>query len=75
MKFGISQYWKPTPKIIRKLADSLVAATTFSGGIVVLNDYPKIGTIIFVIGFVAKTISNFFSDVTVDEQKDNLPTV
>jgi hypothetical protein len=64
IKFGLSEYWAPTPKSIRKIADSVVAATTFSGGITVLNGYPVAGTVIFVIGFVAKFVSNLFSEDT-----------
>ena len=62
MKFGISQYWKPTPKKIRKLADAVISASVFAGTISSLNDKPIIGTIIFVFGFLSKIISNFFSE-------------
>lgn len=62
MKFGINQYWAPTPKKIRKIADAIVAATTFSGSTAVLNGHPIAGTVIFVLGFLAKVISNFFSE-------------
>jgi hypothetical protein len=62
MKFKWSGYWKPTPKKIRKIADAIVAATTFSGSATVLNGHPLAGTIIFVLGFVAKVVSNFFEE-------------
>jgi len=62
MKFKWTGYWKPTPKKIRKIADAIVAATTFSGSVVVLNGHPLVGTIIFVLGFVAKVVSNFFEE-------------
>jgi hypothetical protein len=62
MKFKWSGYWKPTPKKIRKVADAIVAATTFSGSATVLNGHPLAGTIIFVLGFVAKVVSNFFEE-------------
>jgi hypothetical protein len=62
MKFKWSGYWKPTPKKIRKIADAIVAAATFSGSAVVLNGHPLIGTIIFVLGFIAKVASNFFQE-------------
>jgi hypothetical protein len=62
MKFKWSGYWKPTPKKIRKIADSIVAASTFSGSIVVLNGHPLLGTIIFVLGFISKMTSNFFQE-------------
>lgn len=62
MKFGISQYFKPTPKKIRTAADAIVAATTFSGSMIVLNGDAKVGTAIFIIGVVAKFISNLFAE-------------
>ena len=66
MKFGFSQYFKPTPKKIRSIADAVVAATTFGGSIIVLNGEPKVGTVIFVVGVIAKFISNLFAE---DEAK------
>lgn len=62
MKFGISQYFKPTPKKIRTAADAIVAAATFAGSMIVLNGDPKVGTAIFIIGVVAKFISNLFAE-------------
>lgn len=69
MKFGFGQYFKPTPKKIRSAADAIVAATTFGGSMIVLNGDPKVGTAIFIIGVVAKFISNLFAE---DEQKKKL---
>lgn len=68
MTFGLNEYWKPTPKNIRKAADAIVSACTFVGGITTLNGHPIVGTVIFVAGFVAKILSNFFSE-TPDETK------
>jgi len=62
MKFGISQYFKPTPRKIRTAADAIVAAATFGGTMIVLNGNPKVGTAIFIIGVVAKFISNLFAE-------------
>lgn len=62
MKFGISQYFKPTPKKIRSVADAVVAATTFGGSMIILNGDPKMGTGVFVVGVIAKFISNLFAE-------------
>lgn len=62
MSFGWNEYWKPTPLKIRKLADAIVAATTFSGSMVNLEVDSKIGTAIIITGFIAKTVSNFFAE-------------
>lgn len=61
MKFSWKEYWAPTPKKIRKMADAIVAAATFSGTLLSLNDNVKMGTFIFISGFFAKILSNFFS--------------
>ena len=66
MNFGLNEYWKPTPKNVRKAADAIVSACTFAGGMTTLNGHPIVGTIIFVTGFLAKILSNFFSE-TPDE--------
>jgi hypothetical protein len=62
MKLQRKGYWKPTPKKIRKIADSLLAATTFGATMTVLNGMPVLGTILFVIGVVAKFVSNFVAE-------------
>ena len=62
MTFGFKQYFKPTPKKIRTIADAVVAAATFAGSIIVLNGDPRAGTVIFIIGVVAKFTSNLFAE-------------
>jgi hypothetical protein len=64
MKFGIQHYWEPTPKSVRKVADAIVSACVFAGGLTSLNGHPIVGTIIFSTGFIAKAVSNFFTDDT-----------
>lgn len=68
MKFGIKQYFKPTPKNIRTIADAVVAAATFGGSVIVLNGDPKIGTAVFIVGVIAKFVSNLFAE---DEKKQD----
>jgi hypothetical protein len=67
MKFGWEEYWKPTPKNIRKFADSVIVACVFSGGYATMNDNPTLSTTIFILGFVFKIISNFFSETPTNE--------
>ena len=62
MQFGPQHYWAPTPKKIRQLADSILAGVVFAGSTASLNGHPIVGTVIFVIGVVAKIVSNFFSE-------------
>lgn len=63
MKFGWKHYFKPTPKRVRLLGDSLAAAGTFGASIAILNGHPIVGTTIMVIAVIGKFISNFFTDV------------
>lgn len=62
MKFGWKQYWKPTPSVIRKIADAVISVTTLVGSFVTIEKNPVTGTIVMVVGVVAKIISNFFSE-------------
>lgn len=63
MKFGWKHYFKPTPKRVRLLGDSLAAAGTFGAGIAILNGHPIVGTTVMVVAVIGKFISNFFTDV------------
>jgi hypothetical protein len=55
-------YWKPTPKKIRKLADAIGGACVFAGGLTSLSGHAIVGTVIFTAGFLAKILSNFFAE-------------
>ena len=62
MKFSLKAYWAPTPKSIRKAADSILAGATLASTFAVMNDYPKLATAIMVISVIAKIASNFFTE-------------
>ena len=65
MKFGIKHYWAPTPKVIRKIADSILAAATTIATFAAFNDHATLATVVMIIAGVAKFASNFFAeDVT-----------
>jgi hypothetical protein len=61
-KFGVDQYYQPTPKNIVKLANAIVTGCTFAGSASTLNNQPIIGTIIFVFGYLAKIVSEYFGE-------------
>lgn len=61
MKFSLKSYWKPTPKGIRKIADSLLAGATLASTFSIMNDYPKLAIWIMIISVITKIISNFFT--------------
>ena len=64
IKFTWKGYWEPTPKGIRKLADSILAGATLGGTFAAMNDHPKLATGIMITAVIAKIISNFFTDDT-----------
>ncbi len=61
-KFGISEYWKPTPKKIRKVADSLSAAALAVSAFTFASDYKVVAYIVLASAFVGKFLSNLFSE-------------
>jgi hypothetical protein len=62
MKFTLKGYWEPTPKGIRKIADSVLAGATISGTFAAMNEHPKLATGVMIIAVIAKILSNFFTD-------------
>lgn len=62
MKFGMAHYFKPTPKRIRILGDSMAAASLFVSGMAISNGYEKLAVYVSVAGWAGKFISNFFTD-------------
>lgn len=61
IKFGWKQYFKPTPKRLRILGDSLAAASLFVSGLAIAIGYEKIAISVAVAGWLGKFISNFFA--------------
>ena len=62
MKFGLKEYFLPTPKKLRVLGDTLVALGTAAGSWTILDGNPQAGTIIVVLSVVGKFLSNFFAE-------------
>lgn len=67
MKFGFQEYFKPTPKKVRKIADSLSAAAMAASGYAFVQDYKVFAYIILSSAFVGKFLSNLFSEEKVEE--------
>jgi hypothetical protein len=63
-KFSFKNYFKPTPKRIRILGDSIAGASTLVASYSIIYGDPKIGTAIMITGWVGKFLSNFFTDET-----------
>ena len=67
IKVSWKDYYKPTPTMVRKIADALAGAAVFAGSISQLNGCPKLATGIFIAGFATKFLSNFLSARPADD--------
>jgi hypothetical protein len=60
-KFNFKKYWEPTPKNIRKFADSLLSISALLGTyITMFEDNKWIGISMMITGVIGKFLSNFF---------------
>ena len=66
MKFqlNLKSYWKPTPKSIRKIADSILAGSVTIASFAAFSEHTKLATGVMIIAAIAKFTSNFFTDET-----------
>ena len=62
MKVGINHYWSPTPKSVRKVADSLSAGALAVSGYSFMTDYKVVAYVVLACAFVGKFLSNLFAD-------------
>ncbi len=61
MKFSLKSINKPTPTIIKHIADSVQGALGSTGIAMIVNSHPTLGAAFVIVGFVSKVLSNFFS--------------
>ena len=59
-----SNFFKPTPKRVRVLGDSLAGSAVFIATISMVSGYEKIAIAVAIVGMVGKFLSNFFADET-----------
>jgi hypothetical protein len=71
MKFGLKYYFKPTPKKIRLIGDSLAAASLFVSGMTLMEGYKEIAIFIAISGWVGKFLSNMFADADPKTQTED----
>ena len=62
MKLSWKGYWHPTPKGIRKIADSLLAGATLAATYSFTTDHQTVGLVVMIVSVVAKIVSNFLTD-------------
>ena len=61
LKFGLSEYSKPTPKKLRRLGDGLLLVSTiFTEETMV--DKPALASVALICGVIGKFLTNFFSE-------------
>jgi hypothetical protein len=67
LKMGLGSYMKPTPTLMRKIGDGLLAVSTFVTGSMVAFDpeivnHKGIAIAVLCIGAVGKFMTNLFSE-------------
>jgi hypothetical protein len=61
LKFGLSEYAKPTPRKLRRLGDGLLLISTIMTNEVMIEK-PAIASISLICGVLGKFLTNFFSE-------------
>lgn len=69
MKFSWKSYWRPTPVIIKKAADSMLAAATLFSTYSYATENKQLACIIMIVSVLAKFLSNFFEALPPAEDK------
>ena len=59
LKFGLFQYWKPTPLFFRKIGDTCLGVSAFLVTTNIVS--PKIDTAVLILGIAGKVFINLFS--------------
>ncbi len=68
MKISIKNYYKPTPKKMRKIGDALLGVSQFMTGYSIIMDEKWLAFTCIAIGTIGKFMTNFF--VEEEEQQD-----
>ena len=61
-KFNWKGYYEPTPKLFRKVGDSLMIAGSMISGAAIYNDNDIVAMICLYVGVFGKFMTNFFTD-------------
>jgi len=65
IKFSFNSYWKPTPKIARKIGDLCQWTCGALSIYQISNNHPIIGISILIVGFLGKIATSFFTDTDI----------
>lgn len=59
LKFGLFQYWKPTPVFFRKIGDTCLGVSAFLATTEIIS--PAKTTAVLILGIAGKVFTNLFS--------------
>lgn len=59
---GFKNYWKPTPKNLRRLGDSLLGVSMFITTYSIMEDMTGLAIGSMIVGVVGKFLTNFFKE-------------
>ena len=62
IRVSLKSYFKPTPKLMRKLGDGLLSMSTMVSASAIITDHKWIAITFLIIGAVGKFMTNFFSE-------------
>jgi hypothetical protein len=62
IKMGLKSYFKPTPKLMRKLGDGLLAMSTMVSSSAIMTDHKWVALSSLLIGAIGKFMTNLFSE-------------
>lgn len=62
MKFGLKEFKKPTPKVMKKLGATFMSISLFVSGYAFYNSHEAVGIIGLSSGIIGTIITNMFSD-------------
>lgn len=60
LKFGVFQYWRPTPVFLRKIGDTCLGVSSFLA--VTDFSHPSRSVVILLTGIAGKVLTNLFSE-------------
>jgi len=64
--YKLSNYWKPTPKNIRKAADALMIISATAATLTIIQQHEGLTAFFVAVGTVGKVLSNFFAEPKTD---------
>lgn len=62
LKVGVKEYYKPTPKQLRKIGDAISAGAAVIATSTIITDHLWLAMTSVILGFVGKILTNYFSE-------------